>query len=104
MPENPVEVFGEILGDMASRLGEYAAIWQDAARRNADNDYDVDDVAADMMRAGGMAARDVANMGAALLGALGSVARPTEAQPEAATARKKKKPAAKKTPVRRPPR
>ena len=100
MPENPVDVVGEILGDMANRVGEYAAIWQDAAKRNANNDYDVDDLAGDMMRAGGLAARDMASVGAAFLGLLGSVVRPAEAE---AAARRKTKPAGKKkSPSRRP--
>ncbi len=109
MPENPVEVVGDLLGDMANRLNEYAAIWQDAAKRNAENAYDVDDFGGDMMRVAGLAARDMANVGGTLLSLLGSIARPSEgdAPAEPATARKKKttaaKAATKKSPSRRPP-
>jgi hypothetical protein len=97
--ENPVEVVGELLGDMANRLGEYASIWQNAAKRNAENDYDVDDVVSDMLRASGLAARDMAKMGAAFIGVLGSVVTPvTEAAwAEAKPARAEAKPARKAT-------
>ncbi len=98
MPENPVDVVAELLGDMANRVGEYAEIWQGAAARNAAHDYGSQDLAADVLRAGGLAMRDMANVGVAFLSVLGSVARPAPAAPKRPTAKKpQKKTGAKKT-------
>jgi hypothetical protein len=86
MPENPVEVVGDLLGEMANRVGEYSAIWQQAAERNARNAYDADDLASDVLRATGLAARDMANLGASFVEMLGGMTRPSE--PSATPARK----------------
>ncbi|MEY2397610.1 MAG: hypothetical protein QOJ00_784 [Actinomycetota bacterium] len=77
MPE-PTDSLNEVLGAMADRIGKYADIWQEAARRNAAGDYTATDAVNDMQQAFALGLRDAADVGTAALAAFATVTRPTD--------------------------
>ena len=103
MPE-PTDSLNEILGAMADRLGKYAEIWQDAAKRNARNEYNATEAMSDLQKTFTMGLRDAADTGAAMLTALGALAQQPSDEPATRPAKKPaaKKPAANKPAAKRP--
>lgn len=74
MPE-PTDSLNEVLGAMAERIGKYAEIWQDAAKRNAAGDYTATDAVNDMQHSFALGLRDAAEVGAAALAAFANATR-----------------------------
>lgn len=103
MPE-PTDSLNEVLGALAERLGKYADIWQDAAQRNARNEYGATEAMSDLQRTFSMGLRDAADAGAAMLSALSAAAQqPVDEPARPRRAAPKKRPAAKKAPSRKRP-
>ena len=72
-PDDPVRVLADLLGDLANRVGDYSAVWQDAAGKNSTGDYDADAVIADVLKIGGLLTRDAFAIGTGALQALGAI-------------------------------
>lgn len=73
MADDPVRVLADLLGDLAGRVEDYSAVWQDAAQKNAAGDYNADAVIADALKIGGLLTRDAFAIGTSALQALGSI-------------------------------
>jgi len=74
MADDPVSALGGMLEGVAERIGQYAEIWQDAARRNAAQEYTADDALVDLQRSWKLAISDMAQSSAAFIEVLGSMA------------------------------
>jgi hypothetical protein len=73
MADDPVRILADLLGDLAARVSDYGAVWQDAARKNASGEYDADGVIADALKIGGLMTRDAFTLGTGALQALGAI-------------------------------
>ncbi|MEY2468835.1 MAG: hypothetical protein QOF21_1533 [Actinomycetota bacterium] len=74
MADDPVSALGGMLEGVAERIGQYAEIWQEAAARNAANEYSSDDALVDLQRTWKLAIGDMAQSSAALIEVLGAMA------------------------------
>ncbi len=74
MPE-PTDSLNEVLGEMAERIGKYAEIWQDAAKRNASGDYSATDAVTDLQHTFALGLRDATEVGVAALAAFANATR-----------------------------
>ena len=81
MADDPVGILGDVLGDMANRLNDYTAVWQEAAARNAAEDYNADAVIADVLKVTGLMTRDAMTIATTALNALGAIRVPSESKP-----------------------
>lgn len=65
--DDPFEQVTAAFADAGERLVEYADVWRQAIKRNAESEYAADDFLVDLQTVWGMGVRDVARAGSAFI-------------------------------------
>lgn len=85
MPDDPVRAISDALGGMSDRVGDYAAVWKDAAAKNAAESYNADAVIADFLKLSSLVVRDMFTVATSAMKAFGALSQNAASTPEAET-------------------